>query len=122
LSDQFEPVFHFDLIHSDRRKLFVDGSLHQISVTHAKWKTGSNPAESQQSSLSRQQFRCRSFRNAACGCARAARRLCDCTRKSRRTLLPLIVNLRAVPLVIFAIPLYMMFQWLSLLDTRLASA
>ena len=36
-----------------------------------------------------------------------------------RTLLPLIVNLRAVPLVIFAIPLYMMFQWLSLLDTRL---
>lgn len=36
-----------------------------------------------------------------------------------RTLLPFIVNLRAVPLVIFAIPLYMMFQWLSLLDTRL---
>jgi multiple sugar transport system permease protein len=36
-----------------------------------------------------------------------------------RTLLPLIVNLRAVPLIIFAIPLYMMFQWLALLDTRL---
>lgn len=36
-----------------------------------------------------------------------------------RTLLPFIVNLRAVPLIIFAIPLYMMFQWLSLLDTRL---
>ncbi|WP_313195409.1 carbohydrate ABC transporter permease [Shinella zoogloeoides] len=34
-----------------------------------------------------------------------------------RTLLPLIVNLRAVPLIIFAIPLYMMFQWLALLDT-----
>ena len=36
-----------------------------------------------------------------------------------RTLLPLIVNLRAVPLIIFAIPLYMMFQSLALLDTRL---
>jgi multiple sugar transport system permease protein len=36
-----------------------------------------------------------------------------------RTLLPLIVNLRAVPLIIFAIPIYMMFQWLNLLDTRL---
>lgn len=36
-----------------------------------------------------------------------------------RTLLPFIVNLRAVPLIIFAIPLYMMFQWLALLDTRL---
>lgn len=35
-----------------------------------------------------------------------------------RTLMPLIVNLRAVPLIIFAIPIYMMFQWLSLLDTR----
>jgi len=35
-----------------------------------------------------------------------------------KTLLPLIVNLRAVPLVIFAIPIYMMFQWLGLLDTR----
>ena len=37
----------------------------------------------------------------------------------RRTLLPVVVNLRAVPLVIFAIPLYMMFQWLGLLDTQL---
>jgi len=36
-----------------------------------------------------------------------------------KTLLPLIVNLRAVPLVIFAIPIYMMFQWLGLLDTRI---
>lgn len=34
-------------------------------------------------------------------------------------LLPVIVNLRALPLVIFAIPLYMMYQWLGLLDTRL---
>ena len=33
--------------------------------------------------------------------------------------MPLVVNLRAVPLIIFAIPLYMMFQWLGLLDTRL---
>lgn len=40
-------------------------------------------------------------------------------RVGERTLLPLIVNLRAVPLIIFAIPLYMMFQWLALLDTRL---
>ncbi|MEZ2128543.1 MULTISPECIES: carbohydrate ABC transporter permease [unclassified Sinorhizobium] len=37
----------------------------------------------------------------------------------KRTLLPIIVNLRAVPLIIFAIPLYMMYQWLGLLDTRL---
>ncbi len=37
----------------------------------------------------------------------------------RQTLLPLVVNLRAVPLIIFAIPIYMMFQWAGLLDTRL---
>lgn len=37
----------------------------------------------------------------------------------RTTLMPVIVNLRAVPLIIFAIPLYMMFQWLGLLDTQL---
>jgi multiple sugar transport system permease protein len=37
----------------------------------------------------------------------------------KRLLLPTIVNLRAVPLIIFAIPLYMMFQWLGLLDTQL---
>lgn len=37
----------------------------------------------------------------------------------RNTLLPLVVNLRAVPLIIFAIPLYMGFQWLGLLDTRI---
>jgi multiple sugar transport system permease protein len=37
----------------------------------------------------------------------------------RNTLMPVIVNLRAVPLIIFAIPLYMMFQWLGLLDTQL---
>ncbi|MCR4267667.1 carbohydrate ABC transporter permease [Nitratireductor sp. ZSWI3] len=39
-------------------------------------------------------------------------------RLGEKTLLPLIVNLRAVPLVIFAIPIYMMFQFLGLLDTR----
>jgi len=33
--------------------------------------------------------------------------------------LPVVINLRAVPLIIFAIPLYMMYQWLGLLDTRL---
>lgn len=37
----------------------------------------------------------------------------------RRTLLPLVTNLRAVPLIIFAIPFYLMFQTLGLLDTRL---
>lgn len=37
----------------------------------------------------------------------------------RRVLMPVVINLRAVPLIIFAIPLYMMYQWLGLLDTRL---
>jgi multiple sugar transport system permease protein len=37
----------------------------------------------------------------------------------RRWLLPLILNLRVLPLIIFAIPLYMMYQWAGLLDTRL---
>jgi hypothetical protein len=37
----------------------------------------------------------------------------------RRAVFPLVVNLRAVPLIIFAIPIYMGFQWLGLLDTRL---
>jgi multiple sugar transport system permease protein len=36
------------------------------------------------------------------------------------TLLPIITNLRAVPLIIFAIPFYLMFQLLGLLDTQLA--
>jgi len=37
----------------------------------------------------------------------------------RKFLMPAIVNLRAVPLIIFAIPIYMMFQWMGLLDTQL---
>ncbi|MEF2072933.1 carbohydrate ABC transporter permease [Consotaella aegiceratis] len=37
----------------------------------------------------------------------------------RKYLLPVIVNLRVMPLVIFAIPIYMMYQWLGLLDTKL---
>lgn len=37
----------------------------------------------------------------------------------RKALMPAIVNLRAVPLIIFAIPIYMMFQWVGLLDTQL---
>lgn len=37
----------------------------------------------------------------------------------RTWLLPSVVNLRAVPLIIFAIPIYLMFQWLGLLDTQL---
>jgi multiple sugar transport system permease protein len=40
-------------------------------------------------------------------------------RIGSRTLLPLITNLRAVPLVIFAIPFYLMFQAVGLLDTHL---
>jgi multiple sugar transport system permease protein len=37
----------------------------------------------------------------------------------QRLLFPLIVNLRALPLVIFAIPLYLMYAAAGLLDTRL---
>jgi multiple sugar transport system permease protein len=37
----------------------------------------------------------------------------------QRALMPAIVNLRAVPLIIFAIPIYVMFQWVGLLDTQL---
>lgn len=37
----------------------------------------------------------------------------------RRLLLPVILNLRVLPLIIFALPLYMMYQWAGLLDTRL---
>lgn len=37
----------------------------------------------------------------------------------QKMLMPAIVNLRAVPLIIFAIPIYMMFQWVGLLDTQL---
>ncbi len=36
-----------------------------------------------------------------------------------RVLFPLVINLRAMPLVIFAIPLYVMFRALGLLDTQL---
>ncbi len=36
-----------------------------------------------------------------------------------RFLLPVVTNLRAVPLIIFAIPFYLMFQVLGLLDTQL---
>lgn len=37
----------------------------------------------------------------------------------RAMLFPLVVNLRALPLIIFAIPIYMMYATLGLLDTRL---
>jgi multiple sugar transport system permease protein len=37
----------------------------------------------------------------------------------RAVLLPLVVNLRALPLIIFAIPLYMMYAAIGLLDTRI---
>ncbi len=37
----------------------------------------------------------------------------------RAVFFPLVVNLRALPLVVFAIPLYMMFRTVGLLDTRL---
>ena len=32
--------------------------------------------------------------------------------------MPLIVNIRAIPLIIFAIPIYLMYQQVGLLDTR----
>lgn len=41
---------------------------------------------------------------------------------ARSWLLPLIMNLRAVPLIIFAIPIYLMYQQVGLLDTRLGLA
>lgn len=41
------------------------------------------------------------------------------TGTGRKHLLPVVANLRAVPLVVFAIPLYMMFQFVGLLDTRI---
>ena len=37
---------------------------------------------------------------------------------ARHWLLPLVVNLRAIPLIIFAIPVYLMYQQVGLLDTR----
>jgi multiple sugar transport system permease protein len=40
----------------------------------------------------------------------------------RKWLLPMVVNLRAVPLIIFAIPIYLMYQNLALLDTKLGLA
>ena len=40
----------------------------------------------------------------------------------RAWLLPLVVNLRAVPLIIFAIPIYLMYQQVGLLDTRFGLA
>lgn len=40
-------------------------------------------------------------------------------RGAGRGLLPLVVNLRALPLIVFAIPLYLMYQAAGLLDTRL---
>ncbi len=36
-----------------------------------------------------------------------------------RLVMPVVVNLRAMPLIIFAIPLYMMYQSLHLFDTRI---
>ncbi len=37
----------------------------------------------------------------------------------RAALLPTVINIRTLPLIIFAIPIYMMYQSLGLLDTRL---
>jgi len=37
----------------------------------------------------------------------------------RRIMFPLVVNIRALPLIIFAIPLYMMYSAVGLLDTKL---
>ena len=40
-------------------------------------------------------------------------------RVGNKWLMPTIVNLRAIPLIIFAIPIYLMYQQVDLLDTRL---
>jgi multiple sugar transport system permease protein len=40
----------------------------------------------------------------------------------KRFLLPIVTNLRTIPLIIFAIPFYLMFQLLGLLDSRLGLA
>jgi multiple sugar transport system permease protein len=40
----------------------------------------------------------------------------------RSWLLPIVANLRAIPLIIFAIPIYLMYQQLYLLDTRIGLA
>lgn len=42
--------------------------------------------------------------------------------KGTKTILPVVTNLRALPLVIFAIPFYLLYQALGLLDTRLGLA
>ena len=39
-----------------------------------------------------------------------------------RSMLPVITNIRAVPLIILAIPFFLMYQFLGLLDTRLGMA
>lgn len=43
-------------------------------------------------------------------------------RIGERTLLPFVTNLRAVPLIIFVIPFYLMYQRLGLLDTQFGLA
>ena len=69
---------------------------------------------------SRQLARCLADRQRPRPPPRAARRPRHRPRQPRApTLLPLVLNLRAVPLIIFAIPIYMGFQWLGLLDTRI---
>ena len=40
----------------------------------------------------------------------------------RNWLLPLVTNIRALPLIIYAIPIYLMFQLVGLLDTRVGLA
>ncbi len=40
----------------------------------------------------------------------------------QKWLMPLVANLRAIPLIIFAIPIYLMYQQVGLLDTRIGLA
>jgi multiple sugar transport system permease protein len=40
-------------------------------------------------------------------------------RYGQQWFLPLVINLRALPMIVFAIPLYMAYQYLGLLDTQL---
>ena len=39
-----------------------------------------------------------------------------------RWLLPMVTNLRAIPLIIFSIPIYLVYQQLDLLDTHIGLA
>jgi multiple sugar transport system permease protein len=45
-----------------------------------------------------------------------------CDDVGEKWLLPIVANLRAIPLIIFAISIHLIYQQLSLLDTRFGLA